>query len=238
MNVRLTALLLVLLMFQGGFWHRSHGIAPYLGIVPEPPAHALAATLTLGDTQFAYRIYALQLQNFGDSFGRNTPLADYDYDRLSRWFRLMDTLDDRANFVPSLASYYFSQTPNRKDVRYIIRYLETHAARYPEKKWWWLAQAVYLAKHKLNDYPEALRLAHILAATPGDLPIWTRQMPAFIHEDLGETEAALAIIQAILRNADNLDDKELNFMEYFIRERLGLQDIEGNATPPTPTSDW
>ena len=52
------------------------------------------------------------------------------------------------------------------------------------------------------------------------MPMWARQMPAFIHEQLGERESAKKIIADIMDNFDDFAPGEINFMEYFLRERL------------------
>lgn len=203
------------------FWQFTHHIRPDMSIVPPVPGAAEVKALAFGDEQFYFRRLAFEIQNSGDTFGRFTALKEYDYSKLYLWFKLLDTLDPVSNFIPALASYYYSQTQHTPDVRYIVNYLEQHADYDPPKKWWWMAQAVYIANQKLKDKRLALRLAYKLAAIPGDLPIWARQMPAFIHADLGEREAALAIILAISQSAKDLTPGEINFMNYFIKERLG-----------------
>lgn len=213
-------LLVVFFWLQVAFWWQTHTITPRMEIVPEPPTLLATRALSFGDSEFLFRYYGFQLQNFGDTFGRFTPLKDYDYKRLSRWLHLADELDDRSNLIAALAAYYYSQTQNKPDTRYVIEYLEHHYDRNPQKKWWWLGQAAFLADFKLKDQELALRLAYKLAATPGDLPFWARQLPAFIHEKRGEYDAAFHIIEGILQDYQNIPVGELNFMRYFIEERL------------------
>jgi hypothetical protein len=220
------ALLSIQALFWFGvpsFWEGTRHILPHMEIVPDVPSDVAVKALSLGDAQFFFRTLAFEIQNAGDSFGRFTPLKDYDYPKLKRWFELLDRLDSRSNFVPSLAAYLFSQSQRAEDTRYIVEYLDEHASRDMENKWWWMYQAAYLANHRLNDKQLALKLAYKLAATPKkDVPIWVRQMPALIHEELGEKEEALAIIYGIGEKVDNLSEGEMNYMRYFITERLGL----------------
>ena len=123
--------------------------------------------------------------------------------------------------MPSLAGYYFSQTQNKPDVKYVVQYLDEHASRDLYEKWWWMGQAVYLSNHILKDKDWALELAYKLSKTPrNDIPLWVKQMPAFIHEQKGEEEEALIIIKDIMDNVDELDQGELNFMHYFVKDRL------------------
>ena len=209
------------LVAQVILWTQTKHHTPNLAIVPDVPSKMAIKAISLGDEQFYFRTLAFQLQNAGDTFGRFTSLKEYDYNKLYHWFVLLDMLDSKSHFVPSLAGYYFSQTQNTPDVKYVAKYLEEHSERDLYNKWWWMGQAVYLANHKLEDKEWALRMAYKLASTPrDDIPIWTKQMPAFIHEQRGEEEQALHIISEILNNADKIDQGELNFMSYFVTERL------------------
>ncbi len=209
------------LILQVALWTQTKQYKPNLAIVPDVPSELSIKALSLGDEQFYFRTLAYQLQNAGDTFGRFTALKNYDYKKLYRWFTLLDTLDPKSNFVPSLAAYYYSQTQNTPDVKYVAKYLEENSERDLYHKWWWMGQAVYLVNHKLNDKDWALRLAYKLASTPrDDVPLWVKQMPAFIHEQRGEEEQALQIIESIVNNVDKIDQGEMNFMAYFVTDRL------------------
>ena len=225
-NLQYFSLILVL-SFQITFWFKTNHIKPDMIIVPDVPNLNTVKLLSLGDHQFYFRNFAFKIQNAGDSWGRFTALKDYNYEKLQGWFYLLDELDAKSNFVPSLASYYYSQTQNPQDTIYIVEYLRAHAKRNPREKWWWLAQAVYIANHKLKDKDLALAVAYELAATPKDvkMPYWARQMPAFIHEQRGEKTAAKEIILDILNNFAEFTPGELNFMEYFIRDRLNDKEL-------------
>ncbi len=214
--------LIIVLVAQIIFWNKTNHIKPDMIIVPDVPKETTVKLLSLGDSQFYFRQLAFKIQNAGDSWGRFTALKDYNYKDLQGWFFLLDSLDPISNFVPSIASYYFSQTQRPEDTIYIIEYLREHYKHDPTKKWWWLTQATHIASHKLKNKELALEIAYELASTPlsVNMPLWARQMPAFIHEQLGETEAAVQIIADILENVDNFTPGELNFMEYFLRERL------------------
>lgn len=209
------------LCLQVALWTYTKSYPPVMGIVPNVPSKTSVKALSLGDEQFYFRILAFNLQNAGDTFGRFTALKHYNYQKLKDWFMLLDELDPKSNFIPSLAGYYFSQTQNKADLIYIIDYLEAHAERDMYHKWWWMAQASYIANHKMNNKDRALALAKKVAATKrDDLPIWAKQMPVFILEQKGEFEEAYAMIEEIVRNIDSLEPGEANFIRYFIQERL------------------
>jgi hypothetical protein len=223
----LTIAIISVLLVQISFWYKTKHIKPDMIIVPNVPKLNTIKLLSLGDEQFYFRNFAFKIQNAGDSWGRFTALKHYNYQKLQGWFYLLDELDDQSNFVPSLASYYYSQTQNPEDTIYIIEYLRDHANKDLRNKWWWLVQAVYIANHRLKDNKLALDIAYELASTPKDveMPYWARQMPAFIHEARGERNAAKKIIIDILNNFEEFTPGELNFMEYFIRERLNDQEL-------------
>jgi len=214
-------LILVTLM-QVALWQRSKDIKPDLIILSEVPGKYEVKALSFGDDEFYFRVLGGQLQMAGDTFGRSTPLKDYDYVKLLAWFRLLDGLDEKSNYIPALAAYYYSNTQRASDNKYIIEYLEENAARDPEHKWWWLAQAAMIAKYRLHDKAKALEIARHLSGIPGDLPIWARQLPAFLYADMGEKDQAIIIIRDILKNYKNLPPDELNFMYYFVKDRLKM----------------
>lgn len=209
----------ILLMLQGAFWYRTYEIVPDMGIVPDVPSEATLKALGFGDDQFMFRLRALELQNAGDTFGRFTALYRYDFNKLYHWFTLLGTLDDRSNYLPSMATYYYSQTQRKNDVRYIVDYLDEFSKGREQDKWWWTVQAAYLANHKMRDLDRAVAIASRLRDVRG-IPLWAQQFPAFLYEEKGEFGSALAIIQNILENEERFSQTELNFMRYFASERL------------------
>lgn len=214
-------LVYVFLAAQIALWSQTKQYKPNFSIVPDVPSELAIKAISLGDEQFYFRTLTFQLQNAGDTFGRFTALKEYNYNKLYHWFKLLDVLDAKSHFVPSIAAYYFSQTQNTPDVKYVAQYLEEHSEKDLYNKWWWMGQAVYLANSKLKDKDWALRIAYKLAATPrDDVPMWVKQMPAFIHEQRGEEDQAMQIVCDIVKNMDKIDQGELNFMTNFVLERL------------------
>lgn len=214
------ALLVALLVLQGASWNHTRHIMPEMGIVPEVPGERTVRALSFGDDEAFFRLLALSIQNSGDTFGRFTALYKYDYNKLYHWLHLLDGLDNESDYLPSMASYYFSQTQNIEDEHYIVDYLDEYTEGRAKEKWWWVTQAAYLANHKMHDTDRALKLAERLQGVKG-IPIWAQQLPAFIHEQRGEYGEAMSIIRTILDDPSQYSQGELNFMKYFIGERLG-----------------
>lgn len=210
--------LVFFLLLQVGFWYRTSDIKPDMGIVPDVPGREALHALTFGDDQFYFRILAFNLQNAGDMFGRFTSLRYYDFNKLYLWFNLLDELDSKSNMIPAMATYYFSQTQNTADIRYVVDYLYTHCMRDVGSKWWWLVQSIYLASHKLNDMDLALKMAAPLVNEK--VPVWAQQMAAVVHEKRGEFDDALRIMETIRDHAETIPESDLKYMNYFVKERL------------------
>jgi hypothetical protein len=224
MMLRLPILALLLFMgLQGAFWYHTHTRLPDMSIVPDVPGESALKALSFGDEEALFRVLALNIQNAGDTFGRFTALYKYDFNRLYHWFKALDTLDRQSNYIPSMATYYFSQTQYAPDVKYIVDYLAEFADGRIEEKWWWMVQSVYLADHKLKNEDIALANARKLEGYT-TIPIWAQQMPAFILEKRGEFDAAAMIIQNIMDSEQQLPQGELNFMRHFVEERIQALD--------------
>lgn len=196
--------------------------AQWGNVPPVPSSPATASMFTLGDAQLAYRGFSLLIQNLGDAGGKARALHEYDYTRLSGWFWLLDKLDPKANYIPSIAGFYFSATHDKKALDPIIDYLAEVGVRPVKQKWRWLAQAVYLARFVQNDYDKALILAERLAALDyADMPTWTDQMPAFVRMQQGDKEGAYNIMINVLNSeARTLQPAEINFMREYICDRI------------------
>ncbi|MEM7617630.1 MAG: hypothetical protein AAF195_04540, partial [Pseudomonadota bacterium] len=188
---------------------------------------SLVDIYSFGDREFFFRLNALKIQNAGDTFGRFTSLKKYNYEYVAGWLSLLDYMNNKSDFAPSLASYVYAQTQKTEDIPYIVTYLENHAEYDPEKKWWWLYQAVYLANAKLEDKEWALRIAYKISNIDSEeVPVWAKQLSAFLHESLGEKEMALKVIVDVIENLDKLKPSEIKFINYFLLERLGYLEEE------------
>lgn len=230
-------LLVVALAGQVMVWAHLRPVQAEWGNVPPAPSENVATMWMLGDKQMAYRTIGIMLQNMGDNGGRSTRLQDYNYTRLGRWFMLEHSLDERSNFMPLLAAYYFGSTKKVSDLDPVIDYLALVGESSYSSKWRWLSQAVYLARFQQNDTDKALRLAYTLADKyrPG-MPGWVAQMPAFILAQKGDQEAAYDLAVQVLRDdSQNMHPNEINFMVDYICTRI-LNEAQA-AINPLCTSD-
>jgi hypothetical protein len=208
-----------------GLWTYSREIQARWDNVPPVPAVNGAKAFALSDQQLSYRTIGLMLQNLGNTGGYNVPLKDYDYDKIGKWLALEDKLDPRSDYVPLLAAYYYGATQNPRQLPPIVEYLAA-VGRRPEnfggQRWRWLAQAVYLARWREKDLVLALQLAQELAEKwrPG-MPLWVKQMPAFVMTATGDKKGAYALMLDILKDeAGKVPQAELNSTILFICQRI------------------
>jgi hypothetical protein len=210
----------LLIALQIGLAFAIKGKRPPEAIVTPPPAPRAAQAMSLGDDQFLYRALALEVQEMGDSGGRFSPLGDYDYKMLMAWFRLLDGLDARSDYAVSLAALQYGLTQKPEDARLIAQYIREHAASDPAKKWRFLAHAAYIARHRGKDLDLALAIAKDLAEIDlPDIPAWTKQMPAFIMTEMGDKEAALAYLSALIATGSMSEEEKIH-MHNYIQKRL------------------
>lgn len=203
------------------FWAQARTITPHGFSTDVAPSSSMARVMGLGDAQFYYRVAGLGLQNMGDRAGQLAPLTQFDYGRLAGWFTLLSRLDPQSNYVPSLAAYYYGLSRDPDQVRQVIGYLRQIGVKNPQRHWRFLAYGVYLARYRVRDSQLGLELAHQLAALPvDDMPIWTRQLPAFVLADAGELEAARDILEAILATTPDLPPAEQLFIHNYIEKQL------------------
>ena len=207
------------------FWKKTENIKPQFDIVPPAPSKYLISAISLGDNEFLFRILATRLQNSGDVFAGFLALKDYDYLRIYHWMTALDTLNDKSNLVPALASYYYAQTQNKPDTVYLVNYLDEHSSKDIDANWWWMWQASDIAKNTLTDNDRALELAYKLSKNKAEnAPIWTRELPAFLHEEMGDGCMAFGVITKLIKESESgerqIKPEEMNFMRYFINERL------------------
>ncbi len=233
----LKAVFVLALVLNVFFWSQSRKILSGWDNIPAAPSEAAAGFAGLGDREIAYRLFGYFLQNAGNVGGNFESLRAYDYAALEKWFFLSQSLDDRANYVPFMAAYYFggiddpdNLSNQNEKLDHVINYLASEGQKPYPQKWRWLAQAVYLARYKQEDLPKALKLANILAALPTDTAPWARQMPAFVQLKMGNKQAAYEVMVRMLASEhDKLPAIEVNEMKHFICVRtLSAQDAAKN----------
>lgn len=202
------------------FWFHARAVHEPWNNVPAAPDPAYASLIGLGDAGLSYRMTGYFLQNFGNTGGNFVSIDSYDFAILEDWLFVAHSLDPLADYVPFMAAYFLGATDSPENNAHLVPYLREAGKVAAPEKWRWLAQAVYKARYKMNDVPYALELAQELAALPGDVAPWGRQMPAFINMQLGNKEAAYGIMLHMLQSeGSKLHPAEIMFMTDFICNR-------------------
>ena len=214
------------------FWIPSKKTLPNWANVPFAPSRESIMASSVADDEIAYRMIGYFLQNAGNVGGRYESLRSYDYKSLGDWFFLSQSLDERSNFVPFLAAYYYGGLDEKTEkLDYVIDYLTSQGQLEYPQKWRWLAQAVFFARYKQKDLPKALRIANLVTNLKTDVAPWARQLPAFVHLNMGDKQAAYEImIRMLSTEAERLHPNEVNEMVNFICKRA-LEPPEAAKNP-------
>jgi hypothetical protein len=196
-----TVVLVLATAAQLAFAVQFRSVQPFRDILPPvPPPRALEAA-AFGDPQFLYRILVADLQDFGDTGGRQTRMSDYDMPGVVAWLNVLGSLDRQAHHHAFLAAHYFSQTQRTADVRYLVDYLTSYAGRDP-RHWQWVLQATYLADARLKDAELAARVSEPLAYMhDAGIPWIVRQVPAVMLAKRGDPAAAAALMRSLVEEA-------------------------------------
>lgn len=228
-------LILTTLIIHLIFYYKVENVKPDIYVVPNVPGKQAIDALSLGDKQFYFRNIALKIQNAGDTFGRFSPLKDYSYEKLYNWFKILDGLDNSSVFVPVLAGFYYINTQNKPDTVHISKYLLEYARYDMPKNWWWMYHSSFIANYYVKDKKTALNIAYELADNYDAeiMPFWIKQLPAFIHNEMGESCEAYFVINDLMENTDKLSPKQQNFMAHFIKNRIkSLETMEKGKFNP------
>jgi hypothetical protein len=237
---------LVFLILQILFWYHTENIKPKLDILPKLQSKKSIEALSFGDKEFYFRNLSIKLQNSGDRFGYYTSLRKYDYELLYNWLITLSDLNYRSQFLPAIATYYYSAVPNHSHIAWIIKFLEEYAQKDIDKNWWWMFQAVTLSKMIIKDDELALRLAYKLSKTNNpDAPYFIKQMPAIIHSRVGNHCQSYLMMKNLVKEYDKYKNKdsskfidEILFMNIFIKEQLTkLKEVDFNPEDCKLTND-
>jgi hypothetical protein len=196
-----------------------------------PPA-AVVRLAALGESVFAGYLVTIYLQNVDVPLGRATPLADLDRSALLRWFDLTSDLDAGSSSPLLLATRHYAETGTPAQRRMMVDWIYRRFEERPNQRWPWLAHAVFVARHVLNDNKLAEFYAAALRSQVTDptVPSWVRQMDVLLRADLGETEDARAILAGLVAAGQIRSPAELKFLE----SRLSPEPTDPSADHKSP----
>src|SRR5581483_10624299 len=141
-------------------------------------------------------------------------LAQLDYARVETWLSRLIELDPKSDYALLLATHVYAQVNDPLRSRQMLDFAYRHYREDPARRWRWIAHASIMARHRLHDLPLALHYARALALAPDTarIPAWAQQMQVFLHEALGESEAALALLGGLLDTGRVQDPHEIHFL--------------------------
>jgi len=209
--VLLTMALLVQL-----FWHGSRPAPQATATaLPAPPTIEILRLIGLNDPPLTSRAVMLWLQAFDNQPGLTIPFNKLDYDKVIQWLDICLQLDQRSQYPLLAASRLYSQVPDKQKKRKMLEFVYSKFFQDPDKRWVWLAHAIYVAKYQLDDLDTALKYANAirLHAASESVPFWARHMEVYILEDLGDIEAAKILIGGLLDSGAVNDSHEIMFLQ-------------------------
>lgn len=197
--------------------------------LPPAPGIRTLRLASFGEPVALAKGLMLYLQAFDYQSGTKIPYRDLDYDRLEAWLARILELDPQGQYPLLAASRLYAEVPVEAKQRSMLEFVYRQFLLDPNRRWPWLAHATVIAKHRLHDLPLALRYARAIqgSATAADVPLWAKQMQAFILEDMNELEAARLVIGGYIQSGQVKDPGELKFLD----ERLKELERRAQQTP-------
>lgn len=217
-----TVLTLLVVAFAAQIGTRVAAPAPSARAEDLPPAPGIGVLrlASLGDPIALAKALMLYLQAYDYQSGSRVPYRDLDYDRLEAWLARILELDPQGQYPLMAASRLYAEVPVEAKQRTMLEFVYRQFLLDPNRRWPWLAHATVLAKHRLHDLPLARRYAHAIQqyAVAANVPLWAKEMEAFILEDMNELETARLVIGGYLQGGTVKDPGELKFLEERLKE--------------------
>ena len=214
------ALLALGLALQIGLHASMTESQPKAQDLTRPPGASMLRLASLGEPIALAKILMLQLQAFDYRSGSKVPYKDLDYSRVEDWLARILDLDPRGQYPLLAASRLYAEVTDEAKQRQMLEFVYRQYLIDPNRRWPWLAHAIFLAKHRLKDVDLALRYAAAMSkyTTAKDVPAWATTMEIFILEDLNELEAARVMIGGLLASGRITDRGEIYFLDGRLRE--------------------
>lgn len=182
--------------------------------LPAPPSERHLNLASLGDPVAFSKLLMLWLQGFDHQPGISIPFIQLDYDRLIGWLGRVLYLDPDSSYPLLSAVRIYSGVPDETKQRQILDFVYRKFVEDPAARWQWMAHAVYVAKHRLQDKQLALHYARELRlmTRPDTAPDWARQMELFVLEDMGDLNAAQVLLGGLIESGEITDENEIRFL--------------------------
>ncbi|MCH9047464.1 MAG: hypothetical protein IH836_00750 [Proteobacteria bacterium] len=198
--------------------------------LPEPPSQIESQLFGLGDSIMISKIFMLWLQAFDNQPGVSVPFKNLDYGRVINWLERILALDPKGQYPLLAAGRIYGAVADDEKNRQMLAFIYEQFPKDPNQRWPSMTHAIYIAKHRIKDYPLALKFAHAVAqqVTANNIPSWVKQMEIYVLEDMGEIESAKILIGGLLESGAITDDHELQFLQ----DRLDRLERENDTDKP------
>ena len=213
--VYVIAILVIALLAQMT-WHQLRpGPTASVTELRSPPSAVVLQAFSLGEPVALAKALMLWLQAFDHQPGISIPYKTLDYDRVIAWLDVILNLDPKSHYTLLTASRLYAEVPDKGRQRKMLEWVYQRFLQDPNSRWPWLANAVLIAKHQIDDQDLAMKYARALRlyAKDAKVPPWAREMELFILEDLGDVEGAKVLLGGMLDSRVIKDINELRFFE-------------------------
>jgi len=197
------------------YWSSSSTLATInIKSLPEPPSKIESQLIGLGDAITISKLFMLWLQAFDNQPGISVPFKNLDYHRVINWLDRILTLDPKGQYPLLAAGRIYGVVADDEKKRQMLEFISEQFLQDQNRRWPSMVHAIYVAKHRLNDYPLALKYAHAVAreVTAENIPVWVKQMEIYVLEDMGEIESAKILIGGLLESGAITDAHEIQFL--------------------------
>lgn len=209
------------------YWSSSRSLATVnIKTLPEPPSQIESQLFGLGDSIATSKLFMLWLQAFDNQPGVSVPFKDLDYYRVISWLERILALDPKGQYPLFSASRIYAEVADKDRKREMLTFIYEQFPNDPNRRWPSMFHAIYVAKHRLNDYPLALKFARAVTqhVTADDIPPWVKQLEIYVLEDMGEIESAKVLIGGLLESGAITDAHELQLLQDRLKRLEGEQE--------------
>jgi len=210
------SIILILAILCQIYWSSAHLLQRVtIKALPEPPSQIESQLLGLGDSIAISKLFMLWLQAFDNQPGVSVPFKRLDYGRVITWLERILALDPKSQYPLLAAARVYGEVADEGKKRQMLEFIYQQFPADPNRRWPSMIHAIYVAKHRIEDYPLALKFAHAIAqqVTVTDIPHWVKQMEIYVLEDMGEIEGAKILIGGLLESGAITDAHELQFLQ-------------------------
>lgn len=175
---------------------------------------------SLNDPISAAKLLMLYLQAHDNQPGLSVPFLKLDYTTVIQWLRQATRLDENIQYPLLAASRIYSEVNDETKQRQMLEFVSNEFLKLPSERWKWMAHAIFVAKHKIEDKELALKYAKQLRlnTTEKQAPNWARHMELYILEDMNNIQAAKILIGGLLESEELTDPNEIRFLENRLKE--------------------